>query len=506
MYCGAALPAPPEAEDAATELAPADPARARELLKALSADARALMPPEVLARLKEQAAADGAGAAAKPPEGRQGVSATPDVAGTSGTFATPGSPVPRRDPPARRKRALGGALGPRPTTFDRITAVGGPPTAPVLPAVPDPNEAPVPAAAKAPLVDEDDEATVRNVPDPPSESGDVEALGSGFYRPLGTNTLDELPAYNPEAYPSLHDIEPVEELADEGLLDSPADPEPDASLVGEGPITDGLSRAAGPFGPRTSAYRLILLPDPSYKGKAHWLRHRLSGTTGMDLYTAVQSLQRDTPSLLLATEDKDEAEEKRRHLLEGELKVLLVDRRSFLDDIEPIYVVDASGPRPGPVSLTTWSGVTLELNRDGIAWAAFGEVDTERSRLPMMRERNRWGTRDSAATRSFDDLTAPYLLLDVYLGSQRRPLRFRSDRFDFQCLGDERGLAAAMNLRTMASWLSADAAQPAPLDDLFKRLPRVAKGADEGDTAVPRRELDFTEYGLLRDLGRREFG
>ena len=144
----------------------------------------------------------------------------------------------------------------------------------------------------------------------------------------------------------------------------------------------------------------------------------------------------------------------------------------------------------------------LVCSRTDFLWACLGEVRTEAVAVPMVPERNRWGTADRVSGRSVEASTGPFLLMDL-IRRDGRPLRFRSDEFDFSCLGEDRGLAAGLNLRKLLSWLAPSGTDPVPLDERFKRVPHIPglPPAQDGraERHLSRREVEFTEYVLLLD-------
>ncbi len=82
-------------------------------------------------------------------------------------------------------------------------------------------------------------------------------------------------------------------------------------------------------------------------------------------------------------------------------------------------------------------------------------------------------------------------------------MRIRSSTFDFARLGDERTIAAAVNIRKLAKRLGQDG--QLPLDEGFRKVPSLP-GPEEREQgggmkagSLPRREVDFTEYVLLLD-------
>lgn len=490
MYCGGELPpAGPVASSAPAEV---DAEQARALLEGLTPEARALMPPEVLAKLEAQAA----GATDAPP-------------------APPPADLPE-DPPVVRSRLGFTGLGRRGTTSRSLKAVKGPVPTPIgsvdgpvptpLGSVEDDSIEPLPGGsfsdleaappaadlpADPPTLERMRALDPADLPDqPPSRTvvraAELEALQTASIEPLGTGDFD---AYDPVGADSFYDLEP---LADD-------------TTVSAGPLSSALSRSGGPFGPHDAAFRLLLLPDEGYRGRAHWLRHRLADTCDIDLYTAVQVLQKEVPSFLLAADDEDEAAEKLAHLEAGGLHVLVLDRKSWLRDVEPLYVTEAFGDPPGPVTFKTRSGDLIEVKRGGFSWAAFGEIQPDTHRRPLLAERSFSGLKVPPG-RGFDLAAGPYSVLDIFLSRAAQPIRIRSDRFDFGCLGELRALASTVNMRRMLKWLSPVPDKSVELDERFRRVPHIdgsQRVEDEAHSPVPRRELEFTEYGLILQAARR---
>ncbi len=506
MYCGSDLPsASPASPSASSEDKTVSPERARELLAGLTQSARALMPPDVLESLK--AAAAKAPHAAKAPAAkapRPPVNAPPVVRsrlgftglGRRGTTSTTLPPVkgplppPFPEPDRSAKAQDDDSLEPLPS--DRLAPLPpapidadlpeGPPTLENMRAVSDDS---ILERSKAV---EDDSILERSKA---VEDDSILPISTADIRPLDTGEMD---AYSPDALTSFYDLEPVR---DEALI---------APIRTVGPITRALRRGGGPFGPRDTPFRLILLPEDHYRSKVHWLRHRLADTTGIDLYTAAQTLSKEVPSYLFGCDDAEDARERAEHLRRGELSVLVLDRDGREDDIEPLYVTEASGDGPGPVTFTTGSGALIEVKRAGFAWACFGAIEPDGDRQSLVRERTFRG-RSVPDRPTFDGASGSYHLLDLYLTRASQPIRIRSDRFDFGCLGSARELAATLNLRRMLSWLSADPAEALPLDERFKRVPRLRvssnRSTPDGDSPVPQRELEFTEYGLILNAQHR---
>lgn len=274
--------------------------------------------------------------------------------------------------------------------------------------------------------------------------------------------------------------------------------------VGDGDVAgSALCRALrtglGPFGQRGAAVRLVMLPDDGYRGRVHFLQHRLSQTLGIDLFSARQLLQRTSPSFLVAGEDRIEMEGMAEHLRAGGLIALLLDRETWLDGADPFVAVRAEGAAPGPVRLRDAAGRALAVSRADFSWALVAAFRTDGS--------DATSSLDGTSV-TLDGSGREYQLLDVFRYSTRGPVRVRSDRFDFSCLGGARKPAAAVNLRTLLSWLSPDPDVPLRADDSFRRIQRVQGPGARGEldpeaSRIPPREVDFTEYGLIVDAARR---
>lgn len=340
-------------------------------------------------------------------------------------------------------------------------------------------------------------------------------------RPPATESVYDVPEPSPEGDPSIPDVtgenvapfdvqsiaigdlEPYESmrmakaelLAEfEDTVEGPAPEDPEETY------RRAMTTGAGPFGRREAEARLILLPDSGYKSQVHWLRHRLVSALGIDLYMAGQVLQRDVPVFLGSSETFDEAEALAEHLREGGLRVLTIDRDGWLDDTLPESIASASADGD-LVRLVRTDGERFACFRADFTWAAVGEIEPDRASLPMVQERTFRGRADPPPRPALDVDGGPFLALDVLRRSSRRPLRFRSDEFDFSCLGGGRGLAASLNLRRLLGWLAQDADQPIPLDERFKRVAHVPGLPEGGGDArrLTRREVEFTEYVLLVD-------
>ncbi len=326
----------------------------------------------------------------------------------------------------------------------------------------------------------------------------------------------DVPEPSPEGDPSIPDIGSLDIEAFDVASISHVDLEPYVSqrvpaMPGLAPpprvdsadaLIDGLTRGGGPFGRREAAARMILLPDPSYKGQAHWLRHRLAQTMETDLYTAGQALQRDVPACIGVADSFEEAEAKVDHLRSAGLKVLTIERDGWLEDALPEAVREVALDGAEAV-FARLDGTTFRVPRADFTWAALGDIQHDTAKVPMVPERNRWGTAQQPEGRSLDLGGGAFLVLDLLRRSSRRPIRVRSDEFDFSCLGEQRGLAAGLNLRTLLKWLSPSPDQAIELNDRFKRVSHVpgVPPSQDKDTGrlLSRRELEFTEFVLLTD-------
>jgi hypothetical protein len=354
------------------------------------------------------------------------------------------------------------------------------------------------------------------LPDEPTEPSTM---------PPATESAYDLPEPSPEGDPSIPDIGSVIEsfdvhtVSDEELVPYESlsmDPSPGieaaiaAAVEGkadedfETALFNALTRGGGPFGRRESAARLILLPHPDYRGKAHWLRHRVSDATGVDLYTAAQILQRDVPSCLLMADTFEEAETAAGHLRGGGLQVLTIARTEWLDDALPEPVVSAEIGDDGGVVFVRPDGTLLTVERADLRSGYIGQIAPDVAKMAMVPETDkRWGVAIAPTGRNLNVGSGPFVVMDLLRASTRRPIRLRSDDFNFECLGEERGLSAVLNLRTLSRLLSPDPDAPMPLNDRFKRVSHVTglptEGGDSRGRPLTRREVEFTEYVLLSD-------
>ena len=312
--------------------------------------------------------------------------------------------------------------------------------------------------------------------EPPSQvtdsfDGDLDRTPATADRSLGDEFL------------SVYDIEVVEQAA------------PDM------PLHRALKTGTGPFGVRSQRFRLVMLPDDGYRGRIHFLQHRLAQTLQLDLFKARQYLQRTIPTFLTAGDDRIEMKGMADHLGAGGVVALLLERDRWLEGNDPFDAVSAVGEGPGPVTFLDPVGQELVVYRADISWGAVGEIRAEGAIDAF--------TSLDGASISLESRSGRYQLLDLFRYSSRAPIRIRSDRFDFDCLGEDRRLAASVNMRSMVRWLSPEASDPLRPDDSFKRIPFVAGMAARGDldeeaARIPPREVDFTEYTLLLDAARRQ--
>ena len=263
----------------------------------------------------------------------------------------------------------------------------------------------------------------------------------------------------------------------------------------------GLSRGGGPFGPRDAPVRLILLPDSRYHSRLADLRDGIHQALGIDKYTVVQALQKEIPSYLASTDDRDTAEALVGPLRRLGARVLLLERQRWLEDARPERVARLTTDDPHHILFERLDGTSFEVTRGAIRWAAVGDIHPDGHR-PSVQKRGR----SERTERRLGKTEGGYQLLDLMRRGTRRPIRIRSDQFDFSFLGAERELSANLNLRSMLRHLTRDPSNEdlvIPLEESFRRVPHLPGGpigAPGGlSTPINRRELEFTEYVLLLD-------
>ena len=295
---------------------------------------------------------------------------------------------------------------------------------------------------------------------------------------------------------------------------SPAVPAAQDTLVSSGferaqsDLLSALGRSRGPFGPRQAPYRLLLMPAPGNREGAHWLMHRLADRVGIDLYTARSHLNRPVPSFLSESADLEVLTAVATSLQEAGLSITIISRDSWLTDALPTAVIGVScEPGDDDCTFVIQDGSSLRVARASLAWACMAHIEPRRSQGGG--DRGEEGSA-SLSVPSLSRDSGSFQLLDIMRSDSRSPLRLRADRFDFTCLGEERGISADQNLRTLLQWLPPEPERRIPLDEHFKRVASVAtdKARDgaEGATggALLAREVEFTEYGLILDHFRRE--
>ncbi len=263
-------------------------------------------------------------------------------------------------------------------------------------------------------------------------------------------------------------------------LDLHTGPDMFALPPGAAPLVEVLSRGRGPFGPRDEAMRLLLLPDPDYKGRSAQLKHRLKAVLDIDLYTGVLFLHRRIPTHLAASGDIAGLTQSATELRRAGLRVLLVDRDRWLDGALPRRIVALQGQRPGPVRTRSLDGHELILKRGEVEAAVYGEIPADQ-----------------------DTGFPGFWILDLLLANDFAPLRLRSDDLDLSFLGDDAYAAPRVIARNLVTWLSEDPSRPAPMDENFRHVPASACSVRSPTPDVHPIEGDFTEYVLLHDLGRR---
>jgi hypothetical protein len=236
--------------------------------------------------------------------------------------------------------------------------------------------------------------------------------------------------------------------------------------------------------------------------------HRLADRVGIDLYTAKSHLNRLVPSFLTESADRQVLEEMATPLREAGLVVAIIARDAWLQSALPTPVIGASCDDGDPhCTFQVLGGNSLRVDRATLSWACMGHIERRRPQgAGEFGDDGSGGQPPSTLSRD----GGSFQLLDIMRSDCRSPLRLRADRFDFSCLGEERGISAEQNLRTLLRWLSPDSERIIPLDEHFKRVASVAtdkmrdglEGAAGGGLLA--REVEFTEYGLILDRFRRE--
>jgi hypothetical protein len=264
-----------------------------------------------------------------------------------------------------------------------------------------------------------------------------------------------------------------------------------------------LLRGRGPFGPRDAAARVLLVPDPGYRQNLPWLRARLNNLMGLDAYTANLYLQRDFPVFLEAFEEMAAAWALEDDLIAGGMRVLVLTREMIEGHREPFYA-DSAEVDATSVLFSTAGEAPLQVERLDLEAALLGEIKPlDQPDRPLV-ERTFWRNK-ARESRSFEDIQHPFWLLELSAKEPVLPIRIRQDRFDFRCLGDQRRPSSLLNLKNLPGFFAYPGAE-LPLDELFRRVPRVHRQKVASKDAVdgpPEEEVLFSEYALIQTLARR---
>ncbi len=279
-----------------------------------------------------------------------------------------------------------------------------------------------------------------------------------------------------------------------------------------------LRRGSGPFGPRDAPHRLLLLPDKKHREESHWLRHRVADVLGIDLYTAKTRLVSDVPICLADGESHSELGGQAARLREVGIRVALISPEDTVCGESFQFPTAAEDLGKGKAALAVApsirffqeQGPEFLVLRADFSWLALASIESDGHKAVGAPLGAAAGRRSSAARSPRLSLAGmSYLCLAVCRKSKPEPLFLRSDCFDFGCLGEARSLAAGINMRQMAAWLSPDALVPLPLDEGFKRVkpgPVRRRGREDGRSRswqVAMRQLEFAEYVVLLDAIRR---
>lgn len=251
----------------------------------------------------------------------------------------------------------------------------------------------------------------------------------------------------------------------EDTVDGPLEDEP-----AKDPLADALTRGRGPFGPRDAGWRLLLLPDPDYRSREERLKAALRRVLEIDLYTGLLFLHRPVPTHLASGADPEPLHRAGQRLGEEGLRVIVVERGRWFEGRLPEVVYGASGEAPGPVRLVTAGGGVLPVDRRALRAAVLGELPDR----PDV-----W-------------------MLDLFR-SEGRPLRVRSDAFDFRCLGPMSVGPKSRLMQRLVRWLSPSPQDPIAIDDRFKLVPDSSRTRRDPSREVTASDVDFTEYSLLSE-------
>jgi len=377
-------------------------------------------------------------------------------------------------PPKLRAQILAESQAAEASTAPAAPASATPPAAPSSPrpatfVVPSP-----PATDHAPIdPDEDIEATITG------EYAEVDALLSGEHAAVATASGDYAQVDEDDVQTDQYRSVKV--------------PGADSPLL----------KGRGPFGPRDAAARVLLVPDPGYRQNLPWLRARLNNLLGLDAYTANLYLQRDFPVFLEAFEELAEAWALEDDLVAGGMRVLVLTREMVEGHREPFFA-DRAEVDATTVLFEAGGEAPMQVERMDIEAALLGEVKPLDEPDSPLVERTFWRNK-ARASRSFEEIQHPYWLLELSIKEPSLPIRIRQDRFDFGCLGDQRKPSSLLNLKGLPAFFAYPGAE-VPLDELFRRVPRVRRqqvAAEEAAGGPPEEEVLFSEYALIQTLARR---
>jgi hypothetical protein len=360
-----------------------------------------------------------------------------------------------------------------------------PPASPALPPPPTPPPAaPPPSRPSGPRL----VFSARRLPgrrrDAPPVPGALDDLPSG-----AIGELSEPP------------VAPILDLPSHSIADLPPANEAEGSGGFEATLLEALGRGGGPFGPRKRGWRLVLLPSPKHRAGLPWLKSRLARTLGMDLYSATQHLQKLAPTCLAVGDVREELDADLERLREAGLEVAILQRREWARGRLQRLVSGILDLDEDPLLFTLQDGEPVAVRRRSIHSALLAEIAPVRETVQV--EKGRFGIPKKPDTPSLEDRFSPYIAVDLLLDDDPRPLRLRSSELDFaELLGDQRQIAATLNMRQLVARLS-PSGRVVPINEGFRRV-HVLPGPVEREEAggmkpgtVSRRAVDFTEFSLL---------
>ncbi len=243
------------------------------------------------------------------------------------------------------------------------------------------------------------------------------------------------------------------------------------------PMMMSLSSGRGPFGNRDAQFRLFLLPSSVYAPRGNTLHVALQESIGMDLYTARRMLKTPLPMLLTSGDDPRKMNDQARDLRLAGAEVIMVERGYWLEGILPLRVRSLAGHAPGPVTFLMEDGTRETAPRERFGYCTIGAIDNRQGRTTWV--------------------------LDLYLADAPVCLRVRSDRLDFSILGPGAPTPMKDRMIRLVEWLSPDPTTPIGLDDGFKHVSPASRTVNTASPNIEPGLVDFTEYSLLCDQGRR---